>query len=72
LISGEISDFHDKILEEATNKINLILQKTRESRRDKTKCLSILKTEEGLVLAWTKKGISGYSSDEEICEALGI
>ena len=72
LVSGKLSDFHDKQLEEATNKINLVLRKTRESKRDKTKCLSILKTKQGLSLAWTKKAVSPFSSEKEICEALGI
>lgn len=77
LLEAEETKFHDIRLVEATNKINEILNSLREPASAKK--LSLLKTSQGFLLAWTdhaiplrKDSVTENSDDATIASALKL
>jgi hypothetical protein len=65
------SQFHTKDLREATVAINNILDKLENS--DESRCLAILNTPEGFLLAWVRHdAVSSHSDPDEIRAALKL
>jgi hypothetical protein len=68
-----LSKIHDDQLAVATKQINSILENTKAANKDASKCLAILDTPKGLLLAWVSEGMSATDEDEdELCRRLGI
>lgn len=64
--------FHDAELARCTTEMNAMLTKIRESNKDPNRHLSLLRTPNGLLLAWTLAAVSPLSEEDEIEKALGI
>jgi len=80
LLEAECSEFHDKRLQEATERINEILDGLREAPPNDTH-LVLTDTSVGLLLAWAESidrpddlapFVTADSEEDDIREALGL
>jgi hypothetical protein len=74
-VSKEESGFHDRVLIEATEKINVILGKLQTSSKgDRNRVPALLKVPGGLFLAWTQHddSITAQSEADEIITGLKL
>ena len=67
-----VTSFHDAELARCTTEMNAMVTKLRESNKDPNRHLSLLRTPNGLLLAWTLSAVSPSSEEDEIEKALGI
>lgn len=78
VLEAEISDFHDKALSKATEKIKKALEAIPADKQGRK--LSFIKTRQGVLLAWVNHGgqttstnaVSGQSKDAAIAKALKL
>ncbi len=73
LASAErLTDFHDSELEEATRRINAILDRIRKTNQQPERQLDFCWTPLGLFLAWSTHTIGSDDAEKDVRKALGL